>query len=243
MKTVFVDNWPENLLDAIEAKIHSDKRRWSYPIPIDIVASAAYVMELLPYHERMVILGRYRDGQTLAGVGETLNLTRERVRQLENSGLRKLCSPSLICWLRYGVSGMVSRERDQAIRDLIDEKDKKLMHATRLMEGAATTIQAVASAIKDVGSMGGLVDIATTNILEERKIQKAAAVPISDVALSARTFNSLSRAAICNLGDLANLTRSELKDIRNLGVKSVQEVVDVMARYDLHFRGEEPRSA
>ena len=204
MKTVFVDNWPENLLDAIEAKIHSDKRRWSYPIPIDIVASAAYVMELLPYHERMVILGRYRDGQTLAGVGETLNLTRERVRQLENSGLRKLCSPSLICWLRYGVSGMVSRGRD---------------------------------------SMGGLVDIATTNILEERKIQKAAAVPISDVALSARTFNSLSRAAICNLGDLANLTRSELKDIRNLGVKSVQEVVDVMARYDLHFRGEEPRSA
>lgn len=207
------------------------------------MATAAYVMELLPYHERMVILGHYRDGQARTGIGEALNLTRERIRQLENSALRKLCYPSLICWLQHGVSGMVSRERDQTIRDLIDEKDKKLMHATRLMEGAATNIQAVASAIKDVGSMGSLVDIATTNILEERKVQKAAAVPISDVALSARTFNSLSRAAICNLGDLANMTRSELRDIRNLGTKSVQEVVDVMAQYGLHFRGEEPRSA
>lgn len=51
-------------------------------------------IDTLPYRERVVIARRYglkgQENQTLDDIGKSLNLTRERIRQIENSALNKL---------------------------------------------------------------------------------------------------------------------------------------------------------
>jgi DNA-directed RNA polymerase subunit alpha len=51
-------------------------------------------------------------------------------------------------------------------------------------------------------------------------------VKIEDLNLSARSFNSLDRAGIKFVGDLALMSEVEVKSIKNLGKKSLEEIAD-----------------
>jgi DNA-directed RNA polymerase subunit alpha len=51
-------------------------------------------------------------------------------------------------------------------------------------------------------------------------------VKIEDLNLSARSFNSLDRAGIKYVGDLALMSEVEVKSIKNLGKKSLEEISD-----------------
>ena len=75
---------------------------------------------------------------------------------------------------------------------------------------------------------------------------KAFLVPVDSLGLSARSFNSLDRAGIKYLGELVLMGESELKAIKNLGKKSLDEIQEVMAEhgYGSDFELDEPtRSA
>ena len=50
-----------------------------------------------------------------------------------------------------------------------------------------------------------------------------------DLNLSARSFNSLDRAGIKFVGDLALMSEVEVKSIKNLGKKSLEEISDKFA--------------
>ncbi|MEA2049716.1 MAG: DNA-directed RNA polymerase subunit alpha [Campylobacterota bacterium] len=54
-------------------------------------------------------------------------------------------------------------------------------------------------------------------------------VKIEDLNLSARSFNSLDRAGIKFVGDLALMSEVEVKSIKNLGKKSLEEISDKFA--------------
>jgi len=56
---------------------------------------------------------------------------------------------------------------------------------------------------------------------------------IEDLNLSARSFNCLDRAEIKYIGELALMNEAELKDLKNLGKKSLEEIRQVME--DLEF--------
>jgi len=56
---------------------------------------------------------------------------------------------------------------------------------------------------------------------------------IEDLNLSARSFNCLDRAEIKYIGELALMNETELKDLKNLGKKSLEEIKQVME--DLEF--------
>jgi len=51
---------------------------------------------------------------------------------------------------------------------------------------------------------------------------------VSNLSLSARSFNCLDRADIRFIGELAIMEESELKDLKNLGKKSLEEIKAVM---------------
>ena len=51
---------------------------------------------------------------------------------------------------------------------------------------------------------------------------------VSNLSLSARSFNCLDRADIRFIGELAIMEESELKDLKNLGKKSLEEIKSVM---------------
>ena len=58
------------------------------------------------------------------------------------------------------------------------------------------------------------------------------AIPIEDLELSVRAFNCLKRANIHTIGDLTGKTEDELGKIRNLGKKSVEEILEKLQSYN-----------
>lgn len=74
---------------------------------------------------------------------------------------------------------------------------------------------------------------------EEDPITKTLETPIEELDLSVRAYNCLKRAAIHNLSDLTSMSESEMMKIRNLGKKSLKEVIEKIKEMGLKFRDEE----
>ena len=74
---------------------------------------------------------------------------------------------------------------------------------------------------------------------EEDPIQKTLETPIEELDLSVRAYNCLKRAGHHTLQDLTSLSESEMMKIRNLGKKSLKEVIDKIKDMGLKFRDED----
>lgn len=62
---------------------------------------------------------------------------------------------------------------------------------------------------------------------------------IDDLDLSVRAYNCLKRAGILTLRDLTDKSENEMMKIRNLGKKSLKEVIDKVKNMGLSFRSED----
>ncbi len=63
-------------------------------------------------------------------------------------------------------------------------------------------------------------------------------VPIEELNLSVRSENSLKKEGIKTLSDLLDMTISSLKNINNLGEKSIQEIIDLVNDMGHSFKTE-----
>ena len=70
---------------------------------------------------------------------------------------------------------------------------------------------------------------------EDPKV-KALESTIEDLDFSVRAYNCLKRAGIHTVQDLINKREVEVTKIRNLGKKSLKEVIDKVHEMDLKFR-------
>lgn len=73
---------------------------------------------------------------------------------------------------------------------------------------------------------------------EDSKLKKLE-TSIDDLDFSVRAYNCLKRAGINTLGDLTEKTELEMMKIRNLGKKSLKEVIDKIKDMGLKFRDED----
>ena len=69
--------------------------------------------------------------------------------------------------------------------------------------------------------------------------QKALETSIDDLDLSVRAYNCLKRAGILTLHDLVDKSENEMMKIRNLGKKSLKEVIDKVKSMGLSFRDDD----
>ena len=67
-------------------------------------------------------------------------------------------------------------------------------------------------------------------------ITKTLETPIEEIEFSVRAYNCLKRAGIHTVQDLINKREVEVTKIRNLGKKSLKEVIDKVHEMDLKFR-------
>lgn len=74
---------------------------------------------------------------------------------------------------------------------------------------------------------------------EDNPEAKALETPIEELDLSVRAYNCLKRAGIHTLQDLTNMTENEMMKIRNLGKKSLKEVMDKTKEMGLSFKNED----
>lgn len=73
---------------------------------------------------------------------------------------------------------------------------------------------------------------------EDSKLKKLE-TPIDDLDFSVRAYNCLKSANVNTLGDLTEKTELEMMKIRNLGKKSLKEVIDKIKEMGLRFRDED----
>ncbi|MCL2538772.1 MAG: DNA-directed RNA polymerase subunit alpha [Oscillospiraceae bacterium] len=72
-------------------------------------------------------------------------------------------------------------------------------------------------------------DIHETEIMiekDERSKERLLEMTIEELDLSVRSFNCLKRAGINTVGDLTSKTEDEMMKVRNLGIKSLEEVIN-----------------
>lgn len=71
------------------------------------------------------------------------------------------------------------------------------------------------------------------------KTEKILEMNIEDLDLSVRSYNCLKRASVNTVGDLADKTEEEMMKVRNLGRKSLEEVIQKLESLGLSLRKED----
>ena len=84
--------------------------------------------------------------------------------------------------------------------------------------------------IPDTKSMEGMAD-GEQDTNDEKKDIDLSSIPIEELELSVRAFNCLKRADINTLDQLVEKSVDELGRVRNLGKKSIDEIVEKLAAY------------
>mgnify|MGYP002261266397 FL=1 len=74
---------------------------------------------------------------------------------------------------------------------------------------------------------------------EESKREKILEMPIEELELSVRSYNCLKRAGITTVQDLASKSEADMMKVRNLGKKSLDEVINKLHSLDLEFAQED----
>ena len=88
--------------------------------------------------------------------------------------------------------------------------------------------------LSEIADMTGVM-----NAKQEDSKLKKLETPIDDLDFSVRAYNCLKRAGVNTLGDLTEKTELEMMKIRNLGKKSLKEVIDKIKEMGLKFREED----
>ena len=120
--------------------------------------------------------------------------------------------------------------------------DKLILEVTT--DGSMTPEEAIALAAKILvehfALMCDLNAIANVSgIMQEKHVDtmtKTLETPIEEVEFSVRAYNCLKRAGIHTIQDLVNKKEIEVTKIRNLGKKSLKEVLDKVADLGLEFK-------
>lgn len=84
-------------------------------------------------------------------------------------------------------------------------------------------------------------EIAKKNLMagSEPVVKKAAmATPIDDLELTMRSFNCLKQSGINTITELTEITKEQAEKIKNLGKKSLDEIIQKLSERGLKFRGE-----
>lgn len=205
------------------------------PLVQDQVDGIFAALDTLTPREKDAILYCYRDGMTLEQAGRKFNISRERLRQIVAKGCRKLQHQSRRWLIEYGAEGWKAQstyakrkaeiDREMAEMDAefgafvadLQLKREKLSELERSLDAKS---EALAILEAEVAKRGDAI----------REVQVGALVlKLDDLDFSVRTHNCLWRAGVETVSDILNLGTDGLMHVRNLGKKSLKEIVDKMA--------------
>ena len=142
----------------------------------------------------------------------------------------------------YSPIDRVSYEVEPARVGQNENFDKLIMNV--YTNGAITPEEAMALSakilIEHLNIIADLNNISNiTGLIAEKKVDtitKTLETPIEEIEFSVRAYNCLKRAGINTVEDLINKKESEVNKIRNLGKKSLKEVLDKVKEMGLSFK-------
>jgi len=111
------------------------------------------------------------------------------------------------------------------------------MSAKEIVSLAAKIIQDHIQLFVDLVDFMGDVNILVSH--EEDKPVKVMEMSIEDMDLSVRSYNCLKRANINTIEDLTRKSKDDMLKVRNLGLKSLEEVINKLESMGLSLRNDE----
>lgn len=195
-----IREWPYGLLEAVF--IGGSLPVMPESFPEDLNASVEYAVNLLDANTSHIMYERFKQGMTLEAISQIHGVSRERIRQIVDKGLRKLRHPSICRYIRYGVSGVLRTEKIEAAdtaRKRASEQNIKKILGDCIEKGVTAVEQ---------------MDLLDT--------------PIQQLDLSTRSCNGLIRGGCETLGDVLNLSGQQLMALRCIGEKSRKEIISML---------------
>lgn len=210
--------WPYNLLDEIF------QGQWSDVLTQDQLDGLKKALTILTEREQQVIDAYYRRGLNLEEAGREQNVTRERLRQISAKAVRKLRHPARKKLILYGLEmskemSEVGRLRAELTAETyaltqwqaeLDARAELLGYRERKQIGTPEFDDEAGSSEQDQASHG------LQNIW------------IDELQLSVRSYNCLRRACIDTVADILELSQEDMIHVRNLGRKSMEEIIRKM---------------
>lgn len=181
-----VKQYPENLLCAIIGERNIEAIGFNSDMSIVGERLEKMLDTLLP-REKEILHIRWKNRFSFQTVAEMYNLTKERIRQIENKALRKLRHPTRWAFIKDGID--IKAEKIKALELAKAKKEQKI---------------------------------------QDFQFEK---IEIEHLDFSVRAFNCLSRAGYRTLKDLLLATDEDLRNIRNAGPHTVNEVKNKIAPY------------
>ena len=175
---------------------------------------------LTPREEKVLDM-RYNQNLTLQAIGNELGTTRERIRQIEFQAIKKLQLPrSFSQVFAHDIDLEIEKLRNERV-ELLDRLQVEVKDLHKFLEWVKAFPDELVDAKKEI--------VKKSVVLES----------IERLQLSARSYNALKRQRINTIKDLLELKESDLFYIRNLGVKSANEIINKIRLMGLSFQNEE----
>ena len=223
--------YPYNLLDEIF------KEQWCDVVTQDQLDGLEKALTMLTEREQQVIDAYYRRGLNLEKAGYEQNVTRERLRQILAKAVRKLRHPARKNLIVYGLE--TAKEMSEvrklkaeltATEIALDQWQTELDARAELMGYHDRKMRGVPEFSDD--AKGDDSDTANHGLQN---------LSIEEIELSVRSYNCLKRAGINSVADILKLSEEEMMTARNLGRKSMAEVVQKMHELGLRMSWEGER--
>ena len=193
-QSVYPD-YPYNLLTAIRGNTTLEL---PHSLTKDVLAGLHYALSTLEARERRIILGRFQEALSLEDLAVELDISDERIRQLQVKALRKLREPCRWNYISLGIAGYC-KSRATA------EYNKGFS------KGYAD------------GYRHGRMD-QENNIAHSFGPDDLLAQPVEYLNLSTRAQQCLFLRGCETVGDIVRLTEETIRTTRNLGKKSADEI-------------------
>lgn len=154
-----------------------------------------------------------KDPFTLSQTANNINISKERVRQIKEKAIRILRYRLTIF---YNYPHEIDLNPDSYIGH-IRILEKKIIHLDKKLSDAELKVIELQNQLQ--------------KNMNDDTIPKFQSIDISRLNLSVRAYNSLKRAGINTLLDIALLDEIKIRTIRNLGEKSIIEIKNILKSY------------
>lgn len=191
--------------------------------------------------DRMIYHMRFEERKPRSTCAEELKATLSEYAKLEDGFLRKLRCPRIAMALAYGLNKSATLQELTCVKDrynnaMAEFADtaayiERIKSESNKIEAINREVNALTPTQVEMGVQMGLCSV-ISKLRERAGVSKADDAEIEVLNLSHRSYNGLRQAKVRTIGDLKRQNVAALSHIRNLGKKSVAEILTALKNYD-----------
>ena len=134
----------------------------------------------------------------------------------------------------YKVEATRVEQRTDFDKLILDVETKPAISPRDAVASAGSTLVELFGLCRELNVQAEGVEVGSAPVVEEANPEHA--VPIEDLNLTQRSYNCLKREGIHTIGELVSHTEQDLLDIRNFGMKSIDEVKEKLQSLGLSLK-------